>query len=80
MIWEVISEEGKNFLILAAIVLPFFAAMIWLPINRSKPILFVFFALFIIFMYGPMLTMAVLSLQGTHGSMTLPAKIGRAHV
>ena len=74
MIWEVISEEGKNFLILAAIVLPFFAAMIWLPINRSKPILFVFFALFIIFMYGPMLTMAVLSLQGTHGSMTLPAK------
>ena len=74
MIWEVISEEGKNFLILAAIVLPFFAAMIWLPINRSKPILFVFFALFIIFMYGPMVTMAVLSLQGTHGSMTLPAK------
>jgi len=47
MIWDVISEEGKNFLILAAIVLPFFAAMIWLPINRSKPILFVFFALII---------------------------------
>lgn len=51
-----------------------FVAMVVLPINRSKPILLVYFVLFIVFMYGPMITMGVLSLQGTHGSMTLPAK------
>ena len=51
-----------------------FVAMIALPINKSKPILLVYFLLFILFMYGPMITMGVLSLQGTHGSMTLPAK------
>lgn len=51
-----------------------FAAMVWLPINRSKPVLVVFFLVFLVFMYGPMLTMGVLSLQGSHGSMTLPAK------
>ncbi|MCX6393196.1 MAG: ABC transporter permease subunit [Actinobacteria bacterium] len=58
---------------LAIIAIPF-AAMVFLPINKSKPILLVFFLLFIVFMYGPMLTMGVLSLQGTTGSMTLPAK------
>ena len=51
-----------------------FAAMVFLPIGRSKPVLTVFFGIFIVFMYGPMLVMGVLSLQGTHGSMTLPAK------
>ncbi|MGI9117500.1 MAG: ABC transporter permease [Gaiellales bacterium] len=50
-----------------------FAAMVALPINRSKPVLTVFFILFVIFMYGPMMTMAVLSLQDISGSMTLPA-------
>ena len=58
---------------LAIIAIPF-AAMVFLPINKSKPILLIFFLLFIVFMYGPMLTMGVLSLQGTTGSMTLPAK------
>jgi putative spermidine/putrescine transport system permease protein len=58
---------------LAIIAIPF-VAMVFLPINKSKPILLIFFLLFIVFMYGPMLTMGVLSLQGTTGSMTLPAK------
>lgn len=58
---------------LAIIAIPF-AAMVFLPINKSKPILLIFFLIFIVFMYGPMLTMGVLSLQGTTGSMTLPAK------
>ena len=51
-----------------------FAAMVFLPLEKSKPILVIFFVLFVVFMYGPMLTMAVLSFQGVHGSMTLPAK------
>jgi putative spermidine/putrescine transport system permease protein len=51
-----------------------FLAMVFLPMNKSKPILLVFFLIFIVFMYGPMVTMGVLSLQGTSGSMTLPAK------
>jgi len=57
----------------AILVVPF-AAMVLLPIQRSKPVLTVYFVLFVIFMYGPMVAMAVLSLQGTSGSMTLPAK------
>ena len=57
-----------------------FAAMVFLPINRSKPILLVSFLIFIVFMYGPMLTMGVLSFQGPFGSMTLPAKdLGSLH-
>jgi putative spermidine/putrescine transport system permease protein len=48
--------------------------MVFLPIKRSKSILLVYFVIFVIFMYGPMITMSVLSLQGTSGSMTLPAK------
>jgi putative spermidine/putrescine transport system permease protein len=51
-----------------------FAVMLFLPINKSRPILAVYFVLFVLFMYGPMITMGVLSLQGTTGSMTLPAK------
>lgn len=58
---------------LALLAIPF-AAMVFLPLNKSKPILLIFFLIFIVFMYGPMVTMGVLSLQGTHGSMTLPAK------
>ena len=61
------------YLIALIIILIPFAAMVFLPINRSKPILLAFFILFILFMYGPMLTMAVLSLQDLSGSMTLPA-------
>ena len=57
---------------LAIIAIPFLA-MVFLPINRSKPILVVFFILFVLFMYGPMITMGVLSFQDTTGSMTLPA-------
>lgn len=34
----------------------------------------IFFGLFMIFMYGPMLCMAVLSLQGPFGSQTFPAR------
>ena len=51
-----------------------FLAMVFQPMSKSKPILLVFFLIFIVFMYGPMVTMGVLSLQGTSGSMTLPAK------
>ncbi len=51
-----------------------FVAMVFLPINKSKWFLMAFFCVFLVFMYGPMLTMGVLSLQGTTGSMTLPAK------
>jgi putative spermidine/putrescine transport system permease protein len=58
---------------LVLILLPF-AAMVFLPAARSKPILLVYFIIFVVFMYGPMITMAVLSLQGPFGSMTLPAK------
>jgi putative spermidine/putrescine transport system permease protein len=57
-----------------------FAAMVFLPINRSKPILLASFLIFIVFMYGQMLTMGVLSFQGPFGSMTLPAKdLGSLH-
>ena len=62
------------YLIALALVCIPFAAMVFLPLEKSKPILLIFFLIFVVFMYGPMLTMAVLSLQGTHGSMTLPAK------
>lgn len=58
---------------LALIAIPF-AAMVFLPLSKSKPILLIFFLIFVVFMYGPMVTMGVLSLQGTTGSMTLPAK------
>ncbi len=58
---------------IALILLPF-AAMLFLPAARSRPILLVYFVIFVLFMYGPMITMAVLSFQGTSGSMTLPAK------
>lgn len=58
---------------IALMVIPF-AAMVALPSAKSKPALMIFFLIFIVFMYGPMMVMAVLSLQGTHGSMTLPAK------
>jgi putative spermidine/putrescine transport system permease protein len=58
---------------LALLAIPF-AAMVFLPLSKSKPILLIFFLIFIVFMYGPMVTMGVLSLQGTTGSMTLPAK------
>ncbi len=51
-----------------------FVAMVFLPMNKSKWFLMAFFFIFLVFMYGPMLTMGVLSLQGTTGSMTLPAK------
>jgi putative spermidine/putrescine transport system permease protein len=57
---------------LVIIAIPFLA-MVYLPINRSKPILLVFFIIFALFMYGPMITMGVLSFQDTSGSMTLPA-------
>ena len=62
------------YLIALAIILIPVAAMVFLPQTRSKPILLVYFILFMVFMYGPMITMGVLSLQGTTGSMTLPAK------
>lgn len=42
--------------------------------RKTRWILGIFFGLFVIFMYGPMLAMAVLSLQGPHGSQTFPAK------
>jgi putative spermidine/putrescine transport system permease protein len=58
---------------LAILAIPFLA-MVFLPINRSKPVLLTYFIIFIVFMYGPMATMAALSLQGVHGSMTLPAQ------
>ena len=64
---------------LVLLVIPF-SAMVLLPINKSKPVLLGFFLIFIVFMYGPMLTMGVLSFQGPFGSMTLPAKdLGSLH-
>ncbi len=57
-----------------------FVAMVVLPNKKSKPVLFVYFLIFLVFMYGPMVTMGVLSLQGPSGSMTLPAKdLGSLH-
>ncbi len=42
--------------------------------RRTKWLLGIFFGLFTLFLYGPMLAMAVLSLQGPFGSQTFPAR------
>ncbi len=42
--------------------------------RRTTWILGIFFAVFVLFMYGPMICMAVLSLQDTYGSQTFPAR------
>ncbi len=42
--------------------------------RRTTWILGIFFGLFVLFMYGPMICMAVLSLQDTYGSQTFPAR------
>ena len=42
--------------------------------RRTTWVLGAFFVLFVLFMYGPMLCMAVLSLQDTYGSQTFPAR------
>ena len=62
-----------TYLIILIIISIPFAAMVFLPMKWSKPVLVASFIIFILFMYGPMMTMGVLSLQGPEGSMTLPA-------
>ncbi len=42
------------------------------PRPRSFYLLAAFFALFVIFLYGPILTIGVLSFQGPHGGLTFP--------
>ena len=42
--------------------------------RRTTWILGILFGFFVLFMYGPMLCMAVLSLQDTYGSQTFPAR------
>ncbi|MCB1377435.1 MAG: ABC transporter permease, partial [Alphaproteobacteria bacterium] len=47
--------------------------------KTSFYILAAFFALFIIFLYGPMLSIFILSFQGPQGSMTFPLRDASTH-
>ena len=42
------------------------------PRSRSFYFLAIFFGLFVLFLYGPILTIAILSFQGPHGGLTFP--------
>jgi len=42
------------------------------PRGRSFHFLAIFFGLFVLFLYGPILTIAILSFQGPHGGLTFP--------
>ena len=42
------------------------------PSSRSFYVLAIFFGLFVLFLYGPILTIAILSFQGPHGGLTFP--------
>ncbi|OCX66802.1 ABC transporter permease [Thioclava sp. SK-1] len=44
------------------------------PRTRSFYVLSVFFALFLVFLYGPTLTIAILSFQGPQGGLTFPMR------
>ena len=44
------------------------------PKSLSFYVLMAFFALFILFLYGPMIAIVVLSFQGEHGGMTFPLR------
>ncbi|MEL6939224.1 MAG: ABC transporter permease, partial [Cyanobacteria bacterium J06598_1] len=43
-------------------------------INITKIILTAFFSLFVLFLYGPMLAIFTLSLQGPDGALTFPLR------
>lgn len=51
--------------------------------SRGRPksfyLLAAFFALFILFLYGPMLSIFILSFQGTNGNMTFPLRDASTH-
>lgn len=47
--------------------------------TTSYYLLVMFFGLFILFLYGPMLSVFVLSFQGIHGSMTFPLRDASLH-
>ena len=42
------------------------------PRSRSFYVLAAFFGLFLIFLYGPTITIAILSFQGPRGGLTFP--------
>ena len=42
------------------------------PRPRSFYILAIFFALFVLFLYGPVVTIGILSFQGPQGGLTFP--------
>ena len=50
--------------------------------SRSFYVLAVIFGLFVLFLYGPIATIVVLSFQGPSGGLVFPmqGEIGRAHV
>ncbi|MEP1648735.1 MAG: ABC transporter permease, partial [Paracoccaceae bacterium] len=44
------------------------------PRSRSFYVLSAFFALFLLFLYGPTITIAILSFQGPNGGLTFPMR------
>ena len=44
------------------------------PRSRSFYVLAAFFALFVLFLYGPIITIGILSFQGPSGGLTFPMR------